>query len=235
MKREQCNVCRGSQEESRNVFQEGAHWICGVCGEENSVRRNTCNSPYIAEEREHFLRVLLAMRALLTKTKASFEGAPRLLAAKPPYHAPAQARLQSPSKTKPPPFGVKRPLRPGFIEDSFLDPWQPWAGRDHRPVRPVLQLRYAPAPQGGRSRRVCEVKKALIAGALRQSLPPAGRCGHRSPSAPQGRLGPGLSGRRRRARFHRLAGRRRKGGRRNAHSRPFPPPEQEWQPLRPAA
>ena len=127
MKREQCNVCRGSQDDNRNVFQEGTHWICGVCGEENSVRRNACNSPYCKGVR---LRDSVLTRYTPTEPGSSSstgqeEGAPPKSSAgtevgppsggpkpayKPVYKVPpSQNKGDVDKKTKPPPFGVRRP------------------------------------------------------------------------------------------------------------------------------
>ena len=122
-----------TQDDSRNVFQEGTHWICGVCGEENSIQRNVCNSPYCKGVR---LRDSVLTRYAPTEPGSSSsagqeEGAPPKSSAgrpKPAYKEPPDTSCQSrptggqpkpvykvpPSqgkgeaekKTKPPPLGL---------------------------------------------------------------------------------------------------------------------------------
>ena len=174
MKREHCNVCRSSQDDNRNVFQEGMHW-------------NACNSPYCKGVR---LRDSVLTRYAPTepgssssagqeggappKSSAGAKAGPPSQGPKPAYKEPPDTSCQSrptggqpkpvykvqgkggaEKKTKPPPFGVKRP-----------------SGQCARSRRKFLNNTATPQPVSSHGRKLLRPRPTSHQGATARSLSP---------------------------------------------------------------
>ena len=133
------------------------HWICGVCGEENSIRRNVCNSPYCKGVR---LRDSVPGTRLLSRGAARPRGRKRELLPRVLQALRRDLHLEDQSQpTRSPPILPVKAVLPGASRSPFTK--SPRARVRARPRRKQSPLPLGLRGQGRKSRNTATPKKAF--------------------------------------------------------------------------